>query len=68
MRKKELEQFVKSQNLHWEFSENNTKLELHLNWENMEKLVGNEFIIPVDITELCKYHGISLEELNFNRK
>ena len=68
MLEKELEQFVKSQNLHWEFSENNTKLELHLNWENMEKLVGEEFIISVDITELCKYHDISLEELNFNRK
>jgi len=69
MRKKELEQFVKDQDVHWEFSENDKKLTLHLNGENfkkMEDLLGEELTLEVDITQLCKDHGIDLEELDFN--
>lgn len=69
MRKKELEQFVKDQDVHWEFSENDKKLTLHLNGESfkkMEDLLGEELTLEVDITQLCKDHGIDLEELNFN--
>jgi hypothetical protein len=71
MRKKELEQFVKTQDVHWEFSENDKKLVLHLNRENfkkMEDLLGEELTLEMDLTQVCRDHGIDLEELNFNGK
>uniref|UniRef100_UPI002B1E515F hypothetical protein n=1 Tax=Pantoea ananas TaxID=553 RepID=UPI002B1E515F len=60
---------VKDQDVYWEFSENDKKLTLHLNGEifkKMEDLLGEELILEINITQLCKDHGIDLEELNFN--
>ena len=82
MRAIELINFVKKHKIDWEFSECNTELSLIVNFHQfaiLQHLVGSAFFedrdflivaqygsILILMSDICKYCGIELEQLNFN--